>query len=193
MCNWSFWGRKEWCTVKLVVESVSQSRRALCKNASNNRKVQVINRITLKNLSKECSSWWKEEHWKPGNGVSGTVWWLKLDVWSLSELLVFSPQLLPQRCIWLYVMNNVLMSVSGNKQRDTNWEHCVHSIICCSKKAPSCREVGPALLAQPASSVWTERTSAQETQQPVTQHQPPHWADQSQVRHAITDAGKQEL
>lgn len=106
----------------------------------------------------------------------------------LTDCSVF-PQMLPQRCTWLYVMNNVLMSVSGNTSvhmlvLSENTECCMLSAAL--TKCPSCREVLAALFPQSDSSVWTERTRAEETQQSVTQHQPLHWEDQPPVGQDIS-------
>lgn len=101
----------------------------------------------------------------------------------MTDCSVF-PQMLPQRCTWLYVMNNVLMSVSGNTSVhmlvvSENTECCILSAAL--TKCPSCREVLAALFAQSDGSVWTERTGAEETQQSVAQHQPLHGEDQPPV------------
>ena len=87
--------------------------------------------------------------------------------------------MLPQRCTWLYVMNNVLMSVSGNSSLCA--QRTVKHVVPALRKSVSCREVLPAVLPQPAGPVRAERNSAEEDQQPVPEHQPLHREDQLQV------------
>ncbi|KAF3836759.1 hypothetical protein F7725_004223 [Dissostichus mawsoni] len=74
-------------------------------------------------------------------------------------------KMLPQRCTWLYVMNNVLMSVSGNSSLCA--QRTVKHVVPALRKSVSCREVLPAVLPQPAGPVRAERNSAEEDQQPI--------------------------
>lgn len=91
-------------------------------------------------------------------------------------------QLLPQRCTWLYVMNNVLMSVSG-RNLDSLFPICFFSILLAvfllNPKSSFCRKVFPTLFPQSVGAIWAEPSAEEE--QPLLQ-QPLQREAQTQVR-----------